>query len=275
MKYLLLIIAGLILLIFTCVCGRDNSSNKNNKDTVVNTAVNTAVNTLTNTAVIVLVTFNDSLEFMNSVKNNSMMTDLDTTVMLYNKNKAISNVQINWRGQARSLENVGMDVYGYIVYIVENYKNLPNVLFFINGGTDKSQAKQSKLAHLLNNWQSVYSQGYVDPEPQPAISDFYLDEWETNNALNRNPNHSKLTPAIVRPFRKWYESFVGPWENVEKSGVSFMNILAVRRDRVLQHNIDLYAQLKYQLEIGGLQSEVAHYIERTFRSLFIQDWKRD
>jgi len=272
MKYLLLIIAGFIavfiagfiLLILTFrggsrrkTAGRSKYSKK--------------------TATIVLVTYNDSLEFMNSVKQNSIMTDLDTSVTLYNKNKSIPVVWSkqfpDWPAEERSLENFGMDIYGYIVHIVENYNNLPYVLFIINGGTDRSQPKRSKLAYLLNHWQLVYSKGFVDTDPAPAMSDFYLDEWETTNPLNRNPSHSKLTPALVRPFKKWYEAFVGPWIHVETSGVSYTNIFAVRRDRVLQHSINLYAQLKYQLEIGGVQSEVAHYIERTFVSLFSKDWK--
>lgn len=52
----------------------------------------------------------------------------------------------------------------------------------------------------------------------------------------------------------------------------FTNVFAVRRDRILQHPLGLYQEFQRQLERGGKQSEVAHYMERVFRSLFNQEW---
>ena len=230
------------------------------------------------TAVILLVTFRDTLHFMQLVRKSSIMKHLNTKVVLFNKNESLKDVWSShvpsWPGPVKELrlDNVGMDIYGYITYIVKNYHKLPNFLFIINGGTDQSSNKLHRLKYLVKHWPLVELCGYVDTGSEYVTPDFYIDEWQTNNPANRNASGSKLTPAKVRPFGKWYETFIGPWRYIEKTGVNFTNVFVVRRDRILQHSIDMYKELKTQLEDGGKQSEVAHYVERIFRSLFNQEW---
>lgn len=230
------------------------------------------------TAVILLVTYNDTLKFMEKVRKSTILKSLDTEVLLYNKNASLSNVwskQIpDWPGAVREqrLANVGMDIYGYITYIVEHYDRLPDFVFVINGGTDRSSNKLQRLRYLVKHWPLVELCGYVDTGSEAVGADFFIDEWATNNPANRNPHGSQLTPAEVRPFGRWFETYVGPWEYVERTGVNFTNVFAVRRDRILQHPLGLYQEFQRQLERGGKQSEVAHYMERVFRSLFNQEW---
>jgi hypothetical protein len=232
------------------------------------------------TATIVLVTYNDTLNFMELVRESSIMKNLDTKVVLYNKNKKLSDVwqsQISgWLGQVEEIrtDNIGMDIYGYIKYIVDNYANLPNYIFFINGGTDRSETKLKKLKYLIIHWALMDLYGYIDTGAEGIDPNFVLDKWETTNPANRNNNGSQLKPALVRPYRRWFETFVGPWYLAEKTGANYTNVFAVRRDRVLQHSLKFYVELKRQLEVGGLQSEVAHYIERVFRPLFSQEWPK-
>ena len=180
----------------------------------------------------------------------------------------------------KPLKNVGMDIYAIFEYIIDNYKSLPYCVWFITGGIDSASYKKEKLDYLMENWQSVYIDGYVEMQTLKYVKEFTLDYWKTGSLSSNNNNacsDGNLIPAKYRPIDKWISSTLNTFSSVDmneiinQTGISYNNIFIVRKDRILQHPIELYKKLREELEAGGKQSEVAHYIERIWKMLFSID----
>jgi hypothetical protein len=220
----------------------------------------------------VVVSFRDTLDFLNDVFRHCPFLRFQ----LYDKSQSrpallpFNGFQV----AVKQLPNVGMDIYGFVRHIIERYDSLSDITFFVTGGADSVDYKAEKLQYVLRNWKSCLESGYVEMQRMEFVDEnFTLDYWGTTNPLNRPFNQGgNLKPARIRPFGAWYQKYIGPLSIIEESGTSYNNIFAVRKERILQHDLRLYRELSDQLEEGGMNSEVAHYIERIWRSLFSIDW---
>ena len=98
--------------------------------------------------------------------------------------------------------------------------------------------------------------------------DYYFSEDETNRFYNPD---TKLEPASIRPFGKWYEKYFG---DLFIQYVSFYGIFGVNRKHIQQHPKSYYETFLNEFTDSS-NPEVGHYFERSWVAMFspMQDAK--
>ena len=86
---------------------------------------------------------------------------------------------------------------------------------------------------------------------------FELNVWE-----NR-----PLPPAPVRPFREWFESFVGRWEQHKRASSCFNMVWKSTRTRLLQRPRAFYERLSALVNAHS-NNEAIHFVERSVAVIF-------
>lgn len=167
-----------------------------------------------------------------------------------------------------SLPNVGRDGGSYLSYIVTNYHNLPNIVLFTTGGVNMPE-RYKMFKYIYDNYLQVEQKGYC----AYTIRGVFHPEFTINNYTCTTPENqcktSKLIPAKVRPFGKWYQHYIdSDLSKIQKLGVDFKGVFAVSKKSILQHPLVLYKELLTQHHTGD-NIEVVHYMERLWKSLFL------
>lgn len=174
------------------------------------------------------------------------------------------------------LPNIGRDCHSFMWYVYENYENLPDIVFFTLGGITENKMKFLKYKYVLENLSLVKKRGIVTVPGHlsyrysPFDYDFYLDEWMSTTKVNSN-NTRELIPAFVRPFGKWYETYISTdLSKIKRLGVSYNNIFCCSKESIRKYPKSMYEELLGQLSVGE-NLEVIHYVERIFFSLYTRD----
>lgn len=152
---------------------------------------------------------------------------------------------------SRPLENVGRDMHTFMRFVVVNYDNLPKEILFIPSNLGKHD-RLRRFQHVIGmRWNETGCNTVLGGEAK-----FEISEYE-GNALAR---------ADTKPFKRWYEKYIGPWDP-NALGPCWNGIMRTNRDRISRHPKELYTTLLGQLSThDGL--EVVHYIERSMASIF-------
>ena len=173
--------------------------------------------------------------------------------------------------------NLGRCDGTYARFIVDHYDNLPEVTVFATASSNMD-SKINKLIKVLNTVKENELQNknksvfihYKDGADLSILYNFQLDEWSASNSLNKNANNeTKLTPAKIRPYGKWYEHHFGSFEDKYPYG-SLWGIFAVSKTDVLKRPKEFYQDLLEQLEVSS-NPEVGHYCERCWSKIFNYD----
>ena len=172
---------------------------------------------------------------------------VDSEVFVYDKCDFCKTMPEGVRCAPR--KNSGRDMETYLHFVIKNYNNLPNEITFVPSSVEKHD-RLTRLKTITN--------GGKDPRSFTLESqeDFTIDEYDGQ----------KQKPANIRPFRKWYETYVGDWE---PSKEFFWNgVLKTGRDRILEKPIHFYKNIIDQFDPNTDAHEVVHYIERAITSIF-------
>ena len=200
----------------------------------------------------------------------AMVVIVVTIVMFTRKSKSVvvmsicgnaqdvKDVQNFWKGElvvydkctscagipkCKVLPNVGREQHTWLTYVIDNYESLPKDIYFLPGPIHKHR----RFERFKNG-------------PQPDIigphESFVLDSW----------GGAQLTPAVVRPFRKWFETYIGPWDP-RRRGPGWYGIAKTTRKDVRKKSIEFYKELHKQTEVSR-DTEVAHYLERAMYAVF-------
>lgn len=197
---------------------------------------------------------------------------IDNVLLISKKHKLHSRYKLI------HLDNVGKDAHSLMYYIVNNYENLPKYLLFCPGSilSQKAPFKIEKFKYVINNLHKVDSLGivtipYVPWSPYaPFDYDFIIDRWGSSDPLNMSKNLD-LKPAKIRPFGKWYETYVDTDDSkIKKYGFSYNFIFFCNKQSILKKSKCFYKELLTQLSIDN-DLEAIHYVERIIYSLYIND----
>jgi hypothetical protein len=174
-----------------------------------------------------------------------------------------------------SLPNVGREAHSFMWYIVNNYENLPDNVFFCQGGITSNEMKYLKFMYVVKNLSNVNRNGVVALPGQLNFRygafdyDFKINHHASSNPENENFEHT-LIPSKVRPFGKWYETFItDDLTKISKYGVSYNGIFCTTRDSIMRFPKRTYEELLKQSSVGE-STEVAHYLERSYYSMFVR-----
>jgi hypothetical protein len=205
---------------------------------------------------------------------NEQLNWLKDTPFLNSYNNIIYNKGINNdffsndKSTITHLKNIGRCDATYLYHIINNYNNLENITIFLPGSIDSSHLKFTKTKILMNEIEkhqdTVFVSAYYNDVKKESFN-FQLDEWQASDIKNKSINpESKLTPANIRPFGKWYESIFG---DILIKRVSFGGIMGIHKKDILKHPKDYYEKL-YQEFGESSNPEVGHYFERSWEAVF-------
>jgi hypothetical protein len=153
----------------------------------------------------------------------------------------------------RPLRNHGRESNTYLHFVVRYYDNLPADIIFISGNSKHNRL--DRLKKML-----------IDRVPD-SNCDTDVDAWKNQSDFAIAGYDGKdLVLSAFRPFKTWYERYVGKWDT-EKPGICWNGLMHTTRERILRHPKDFYLQLLDSLS-GGEALETGHYFERSMRHIF-------
>lgn len=162
------------------------------------------------------------------------------------------------------LPNVGRESHTYMKYIVDNYDSLPDVTMFTAASFRKHRVRVYKFNMVYANHMQSKMLGYYGfTQKSYEHYDFELKLYTNDDNITK-----ELIPAKISPLGKWFEKYIH--EDFTKSfrdGISFNSIFAASKEGILNHPKSKYEELLLQTGVG-CDTEVGHYMERSFPSLF-------
>ena len=150
----------------------------------------------------------------------------------------------------RPLKNVGREQSTYLHFIITNYDYLPYDIYFLPGNINKHNRKQ-RFIDMLNDKNIMGSCQQLG-----GSQDFTIDIHENKQQY----------PAEVRPFKSWFEKYVGLW-NDNDIGPCWTGIMHTNRERIKKHSKDYFIRILNQLEVDN-NPEAGHYAERSMAQIF-------
>ena len=165
------------------------------------------------------------------------------------------------------LPNVGRCDHTYLYHIVHNYSNL-NVINVFFPGCLTSEWKKEKAKKILYNilhYKTAIFLGIKSPNIKKQFETFTLDNWCSTDSENRKLNdETKLLPAIIRPYGKWFNYHFG---NIKVKNWCTFGIFSMHKFDIRKHNIARYQKLLSGLSLHS-NPEVGHYTERSWAAIF-------
>ena len=163
------------------------------------------------------------------------------------------------------VKNVGVDTYDKLHYIINNYDNLPDIILFTTDSIlNDSSKKRWKLKYILQNLNLLQKQsGFITGHI------LKLSETEQNFKLSTY-KHKTLIQSQIRPFSQWFAKFIDS-SDINQFYMSKKGVFAVTKDLIYEHSKDYYSTLLHEVEKfsqHGHDSEVPHYLERSWVSIF-------
>ena len=210
---------------------------------------------------IVVSRYNEKLEWLDEYPFNQF------TYTVYNKgiNQEFNKTNVV---QIIDLPNVGRCDHTNIYHIVNNYNNLAPITVFFPGSIDGMLTKKNNAIKILENIKkyktAIFLVSYVN-NLKTHFNNFILDDWVCTNSENKKLNpESKLSPAILRPFGKWFNYHFG---NIIVKYYCIHGILSIHKLDIIKHPLIRYQQLLGTLDKHS-NPEVGHYVERSWAALF-------
>jgi hypothetical protein len=166
-----------------------------------------------------------------------------------------------------SLENVGRCDHTYLYHIVHNFNNLSTVTVFLPGSLN-NECKRNNAIRILSNIKRERTGIFLGKRTnnlKKQFKNFTLDNWSctdpSNSSLN---NESKLLPAVIRPYSRWFQYHFG---NIKVRYWCIHGVFSIHKLDIIKHNIERYREL---MSAVGRHSnpEVGHYIERSWAAIF-------
>jgi hypothetical protein len=166
-----------------------------------------------------------------------------------------------------NLPNVGRCDHTYLYHIVNNYNNLSKINIFFPGSVNMNGKKENAIK-ILNSIKLCHRAVFLGTLSNNIKNNFYnftLNEWSCINSANRELNsESKLLPALIRPYGKWFNYHFG---NIHVKHWCIHGIFSIHKLDILKHNINRYKKLLAGVERHS-NPEVGHYIERSWAAIF-------
>jgi len=210
---------------------------------------------------LVIARYNENLNWVN-------MDPFDKyPVYLYNKGPNDNYTVNNKNVRIKKLNNVGKCDHTYLYHIIENYDNLADVTVFLPGSVNinyKIGKAKKIMSELKQKLGSVFIGNFMS-DVKKHLYKFQMDTHKTASKENFIQNSElKLELSKIRPFGKWFESKFG---DIQINHVSFLGIMAISKEHILQHSKLYYKDLIKELEQSS-SPEVGHYFERAWEAVF-------
>ena len=170
----------------------------------------------------------------------------DVKLILFDKCGGCQDVKST---ECTPLENFGREQHTFVKYVIDNYDALPDEIFFVPAPIEKYE-RVGKFVKMLGD------PADMGPcTPLGGHEDFILDVY---TGLN-------LKPADTRPFKAWFEKYVGEWK-VDQLAPCWNGVTRTTRDRARRRSLDSYREILGQFKVND--EEVVHFMERSMAAVF-------
>ena len=201
--------------------------------------------------------YNEDLNWLSSFDKDS--------IIVYSKGESTSIECIQ-----KFLPNVGRESHTYLYYIIENYENLPDVIFFTQG-------------NIKDHTYPVQSGSYYSTD-KTYIEDNFLN-INTISSLNilrsifkfgiSNDYHvasNSIEDKCIYSGREFFSKFINNSINLEESYIYiyYNGIFSVKREAILSRSKEYYEEL-IKLLTHSSSPEVGHFFERSWFYIFNLD----
>lgn len=154
------------------------------------------------------------------------------------------------------LPNIGRESHTYLTYCIDNYNNLPDFTFFLQGFSASHGVTLSKL----NSW--IES---IDTD----ISITHTTNYKINSMMmglpkGRRPSWGgrKTEPSQI-PMPEWFYHYIKkPNIHTHNAKIYFGAVFGVSKEKILSRSIEEYNNLL--LEFQTINPEACHFIERSW-----------
>ena len=184
---------------------------------------------------------------------------LDIKVTLYNKKNNEFGIPV---------KNIGVDAYDKFHFILNNYENLPDIIFFSTDSMFSTPKKIKKIRFILDHIDILKNRpgfltGHIFKIPKSEIK-YKLDKRFGIDII----------PSSIRPFDKWFNHHINQDIDVSKIFICKKSTFAVTKDLILSNPKYIYQKFLEEIEnhsINGHDSEVPHYFEMAYIELFCKN----
>jgi hypothetical protein len=210
---------------------------------------------------IIVSRFNENLEWMNEEPFNKFR------YIVYNKGEN-EDFEKKYIKNIISLPNVGRCDHTYLYHIINNFENLANINVFFPGSLNiehKKQKAKKILYNILKYKRAIFCSKISVNGIKNEFENFVLDNWECSELSNKSLNNeSKLLPALIRPFGKWFYFHFG---DKYVKYITMNGIFSIQKADIIKHDINRYKKLLTGVERHS-NPEVGHFIERSWAAIF-------
>lgn len=195
----------------------------------------------------------------------------DFSYIVYNKGDN-DNFEKKRVSDVIKLKNVGRNDHTYLYHVVKNYDRLADITVFLTGSVNllEKHKKALRILHHIQKKQNavLIASTVSEPAAMPGyLSEFRLDWYCATDEQNRisDGESCSLQPADVRPFGKWYEN---RFQHTRiPHCITHGGIFSANKKDILKRDKSWYINLMKSME-SGPNPEVAHYVERSWCSIF-------
>lgn len=166
-----------------------------------------------------------------------------------------------------SLENVGRCDHTYLYHIVNNFDSLSDINIFFPGSLNNEHKKANaiKILENIKKYKTAIFLGKQTNNLKKEFSNFTLTNWNCTDPSNMALNsESKLCPALIRPYGKWFQYHFG---NINVRYWCIHGVFSIHKIDIIKHNIKRYQDLLAAVARHS-NPEVGHYIERSWAAIF-------
>jgi hypothetical protein len=205
---------------------------------------------------VVVQTFTEDTAVMQRLCTRVMETDRHHRVVLLEKG-GHTGIQECDRLTRHTLPNTGREFGAFLWYVVHEYDRLDGVYIFTSGHLGKHN-RMRRFEHLLTNGHQCFStRNRFRTHPIACYGFFRIDSYMGD----------RLVPAEPRGFRRWFETFVGPWDRYRYTPSCFNGIFKTNAEYIHHRPKAFYQALLSQTEVHR-STEVVHYIEWATHAIF-------
>jgi len=201
----------------------------------------------------------------------------DTTIFIYNKSDDIplgipyntTNIKII------QIPNLGWDAYAFIYHVIHNYDNLPDYIYTFHASIQYLEHKHNIFKDILDEKHN--DKYYYGGNVGFTEMTFTLDDWNSSTDINKSgvTENDKYSISSIRPLYKWLLTKINKIpdfainEQYQYIKWSAHGMFFVHKSRILNYPISFYINLFDEISVW--QSEVNHYLERSWYVFFGED----
>jgi hypothetical protein len=193
---------------------------------------------------VVVARYNESVDWLSMFK--------PVRVRIYNKGEPLPNSPY----KVIPLPNVGREAHTYLQYIVDNYYNLPSVVFFTQGRID-DHVKPLTREYVFQNFINI------DTICKRAWRDVLTSGFKENRLLEWK---GALAPASCDAL-EFFKRYIGA-EIPSPAYIYWGGIFSVKREYIRSRPLEFYKSLLELPELQHSNCEVAHFFERMWFYVF-------